>query len=206
MLIVCSSIAKADQLQFTLSVSGCTGGCYVPAGTVTLTQDAAAVDVRVDLTQPASGFGTGFIDTGGNGKSNSHTTFVFNIAGQPSITISNLSTGFAYPADTNGDSPFGTFGYGIDCITCGNGASNPTPPPLLFTVGLTSGSLSINNFTGNANGYYFAADIFSAQTGNTGAVAAPGPGVAVPEPSSLALFGFGLFAATGVIRKKILQF
>jgi hypothetical protein len=169
-------------------------------------QDGSAVDVRVDLNQPNSGFGTGFIDTGGHGNSNSHTTFVFNIAGQPSITISNLSTGFAYPADTNGDSPFGTFGYGIDCITCGNGASNPTPPPLLFTVGLTSGSLSINNFTGNANGYYFAADIFSAQTGNTGAVAAPGPGVAVPEPSSLALLGFGLFAATGVIRKKILQF
>lgn len=203
--LVFSAPARADQLQFSLNLSGCSGGCTVPAGTVTLTQDGSLVDVSVSLTNGD------FIDTG------SHTSFAFDIAGAPKINITNLplSSGFTFPADSNTDSPFGTFDYGIDCIatgtpglppgtpTCGPGASNSVPPPLTFTVGLANGNaLSINDFTGHLytpDGpdahVFFAADIYDNSTGNTGAVGA------VPEPSSVALLGCSLAGVVAIRRK-----
>src|SRR5579872_2719875 len=131
--------AKADQLQFTFNLSGCSGGCTVPAGTVLLTQDGLNVDVNVNLNNPLA---SGFIDSG-NG--NSHTSFVFDIAGVPKINITNLSAGFTFPADSTVDSPFGTFDYGIDCSSsgtpkCGPGAPKVVPPPLLFTIGRADGT------------------------------------------------------------------
>ena len=188
-LSLLAPFANADQFNFNLS--GCSGGCAVPAGTITLTQDGSSVDVQVTLTD----LGSGFIDTG-NG--NSHTSFVFDIAGDPSITLSKLSSGFTYPADTTIDTPFGTFDYGIDCTTCGPGASNQTPPPLDFTVtkagGLSISDFSFNSYTVNGVTYhvFFAADIYDGVTGNTGAVGAANPGPTVPEPPSIALLGSGL--------------
>lgn len=206
--LVFAAPARADQLQFSLNSSGCSGGCTVPAGTVTLTQDGSLVDVSVSLTNGD------FIDSGPSGGT-SHTSFVFDIAGAPQISITNLAAGFTYPADTTVDSPFGTFDYGIDCIatgtpglppgtpTCGPGASHSVPPPLTFTVGLANGNaLSINSFTGHLYSpdgpdahVFFAADIYDSSTGNTGAVGA------VPEPSSVALIGCSLAGVVAFRRK-----
>lgn len=197
--------ARADQISFSLNYSGCTGGCSVPAGTVTLTQDGSSVDLQVTLNN------AGFIDTGSG-----HTSFVFDINGAPQINITGLSSGFIWPADSTVDSPFGTFDYGIDCIaagttglpagtpTCGPGASNVVPPPLDFTVSLASGkALSIYDFGGHSftpDGpdakVFFAADIYDRTTGNTGVVGA------VPEPSSLALLGSG-FAGIVALRRRL---
>lgn len=187
--LVFAAPARADQTQFSLNANGCSAGCTVPAGTVTLTQDGSLVDVRVDLTSGS------FIDTG------SHTSFVFDIAGAPQISITKLGTAFTFPADSLTDSPFGTFDYGIDCATCGSGASQPTPPPLTFTVGLMNGNaLSIYDFTGHlfapGETVFFAADIFDSSTGNTGAVGA------IPEPSSVALLGCG-FAGVVAFRRRL---
>lgn len=190
-LALLAPFAKADQFNFNLS--GCTGGCALPAGTVTLTpdQDGVSVDVKVTLTD----LGSGFVDTG-NG--NSHTSFVFDIAGDPKISLTNLSQGFTWPADSTIDTPFGTFDYGIDCTTCGPGAKNTTPPPLTFTVtkagGLSISDFTFNSYTVNGTTYdvFFAADIFDGVTGNTGAVGAASPGPSVPEPQSIALLGSGL--------------
>lgn len=186
--LVFAAPASADQTQFSLNASGCSGGCTVPAGTVTLTQDGALVDVRVDLTSGS------FIDTG------SHTSFTFDISGAPQISITKLSAGFTFPADSMTNSPFGTFDYGVDCTTCGPGASNTVPPPLTFTVGLANNNaLSIFDFTGHlyapGDTVFFAADIFDSSTGNTGAVGA------VPEPSSVALLGWGLAGVVAFRRK-----
>lgn len=197
-LALITPFAKADQFNFNLS--GCTGGCALPAGSVTLTQNGSSVDVSVTLTDK----GSGFVDTG-NG--NSHTSFVFDIAGDPTISLTKLSAGFTYPADSTIDTPFGTFDYGIDCTTCGPGASNTTPPPLTFTVtkagGLLVSDFTFNSYTVNGTTYdvFFAADIFDGVTGNTGAVGAASPGPSVPEPQSIAMLGSGL-ASLALFRKR----
>ena len=203
-LILSPASAKADSIQYSLNLSGCSGGCTVPAGTVTLTQDGSSVDVLVNLNSAS------FIDTG-----SSHTSFVFDINGAPKINVTSLSAGFSWPADSLADTPFGAFDYGIDCIatgtpslppgtpTCGPGASNVVPPPLQFTVSLASGSLSIYDFGGHAYSpdgpganVFFAADIYDNLTGNTGAVGA------VPEASSFALLGCGL-AGIAAFRRRL---
>src|SRR5262249_31936354 len=97
----------------------------------------------------------------------------------------------------------GTFGFGITCSSCTNGAGPGTPPvnldpgPLSFHV---ANSL-IADFTdpnASGTGNLFVAGILSGTTGNTGPVDAS---TAVPEPASLGLFGAGLVVA-GMLRRR----
>jgi hypothetical protein len=199
--VVMISVAplRADTV-FNLTKDGCTGGCLngTSGGTVSLHQDGKLVDVRVDLTLANNKGTTGFIDTG------SHTTFVWNIAGNPTLSVNITSPGFVFPGDSYTDSPFGTFLDSIDCNTCGPGASTKTPPPLTFIIGRADGSaLNISDFVGNAGGIYFAADVFSGLTGCTGAIGAGGPGtVLAPEPGALLLVGTGLLALAKVLHQR----
>ncbi len=169
---------SAQALSFSLTEDGCTGGCGTgPYGTVALLQgvDANTVNITVTLNAPSL-----FVSTGGP-----HHALAFSIAGNPAVTIASLPAGFEVgPAPTSA-SPFGSFGYSVNCPGCGPGASHAKPGPLTLTVS-SAGGLTPADFIGNAGGYFFSADIIG-PSGNTGNVAA-----LIPEPTTALLLTSGL--------------
>jgi hypothetical protein len=181
--------AKAD-LVFNSTGATC---CF----SVDLKQvNANDVLVTVTLTNGA----TFFANTG----SGNHPGFAFNLNGK-SISdsniqnLTNLSSGLHSTAVTNGPA-FGTFEYFFDIP--GSGTSAQDAGPLSFDIVLNG--ILLSDFTANANGYYFAADLADA-TGATGEGAINAPPITtnqVPEPASLMLLGSGLSAAALRLRKR----
>ena len=185
---------------------GCTGTCQGGTSTVFGTIDLHQVDmthVLVTETLNNTGVCTGgqtcFIQTG------HHDALTFNITGAPAINITGLTTGFS--VDTSPSNPVpegGTWDYGVLCTGCGPGSSAPLPGPLSFTVALTGGgNLSINDFSHQpGSDDFFASDILSSVTGNTGAVAADAGHATVPEPRTTAVMLLGGLAMAFVLRRK----
>jgi hypothetical protein len=185
------SPAQADVFNFT--ADHCSGGCGTPPfGSVTLTQNGTTVDVDVDL------FGVNqFVKTGAA----DFEAFKFNaigvVLGDISVSQNPGRTLAAQTGAFNGDGT-GSFGFGIACTTCGNGASDKFGTDIVFQVA----NATIADLTApNGSGFTFVADIIGS-TGNTGPVAATTQAPpSVPEPTTLALLGSGLIGF-GLLRRR----
>jgi PEP-CTERM motif-containing protein len=185
-VLVAAPAAHALILNFTSD--HCTGGCGTPPfGTVDLEQSGTTVDVTVHLFSPNF-----FVKTG----SADFMAFKFNAV---DVVLGDITVNQNAPkplkAETGVFSGDGTglFTFGIDCPTCGNGASDKFNSDIIFHVA----NATIADLTHtNANGIAFVADILGS-TGNTGPVDVnQGGGLGgslIPEPATLLLLGSGLF-------------
>jgi PEP-CTERM motif len=168
--------ANATPIVYDLTVDGCSSGCGAgPYGTVTVSQDVSntnAVDIQVSLDP-----GYIFHDN----PDPNHHALVFDLSGDPAVTVSSLSTGFGVETSSLASSPFGSFDYAIDCLgTGGNKCSSGKSPLDLTTLSLVvtpdSGSLTPASFastTSSKGPIFFAVDVDL--NGGTGNVGSAGP-------------------------------
>ena len=193
-LMLASQPALAATQTFTLSVSDPSKFLGSgPFGTITVTENVGGTLTISQSLNP----GFGIHDT----TAANHQAFSFSIIGDPLLTFTNLTSGFAVFSNGPGNvsaPPFNDFYTAITCKTaCGNGAPG-YQGTLSFTVGassaLTLTSLRSTVFGGNS--VYFASDLVLANgsTGNVGAIARPG---AVPEPATWGMMLIG-FAGIGI--------
>ena len=175
---------SARAITFEFTSDHCTGGCGTPPfGDVTLTQNGTTVDVTVQLFSPNLFVKTGSVD---------FMAFKFNAV---DVVLGDITVDQTVPSQTlaaqtgafNGNGT-GEFDFGIECSTCGGGASDAFSNAIVFHVAnATIADLTAGNNLGNI----FVADILSDDaaggTGNTGPV-----DVTVPEPGTAALLSLGL--------------
>lgn len=195
MLVSQPALAATQIFNFTI-VDPAAGLGAGPFGSVSVTESAGSLIFTETLA-------AGFRIHDGNAN---HNAFAFSILGDPAVTVSNLTAGFAainLSAGSNASAPpFGDFFTAIDCTACGPGFGGGFSGPLSFTVS-SSGALSLASLGFNtigANNIFFTSDVVNANglTGNVGAVrAAP----AVPEPATWAMMLIG-FAGTGVALRR----
>ena len=196
-LMLASQPALAATQTFTLSVLDPASGLGTgPFGTVTVTENVGGTLTITQVLDP----GGAYRIHDGNAT---HNAFEFSIIGDPAVTITGLTAGFAAFNLTAGSNvatpPFADFYTGIDCTTaCANGWGGGYSGTLSFTVGstnaLTLASLRSTAFGGNS--VYFASDLINAngRTGNVGAISQTG---AVPEPATWGMMLIG-FAGIGI--------
>jgi hypothetical protein len=179
-----ASNASADPIDFetfqlTSDHCGGGGGCgnQTPFGVVTVDEFAdGSLLFNVHLLN-----GNTFVNTG------FPLSFAFNVTGVSSVTYSLLTNGWGVPDGTGTDGMTqaganyhqdgtGFFQYGVLWGTGGGGAG--TSQDLNFKISGTG--LSLDALSKNANGQFFAADILSGTTGQTGNVDASTGGGKTP--------------------------
>lgn len=197
--------ACAATVIYNFTVDGSSTGLGAgPFGTVSVTENSNGSLTFLETL--ASGFSIH------KAPDANHNAFDFSILGNPLVTVSALTSGFAAISTDTGTSvnapPFGPFFTAIRCTSCTSPGSNAYSGLLSFTVSapnpLTLASLSYNT----ANGYnvYFATDLIN-NAGQTGNVGAAGVVAAVPEPATWALMlvGFGGVGYTMRRRKPVIK-
>jgi hypothetical protein len=193
LLTMGASRASADVLTFSLTSDHCSGGGCLgtasSAGTITVADISGGVTVDVALN---SGFK--FVNGG------FPSSFGFNLAGNPTIAFSNVTTGFTPNGNTAGSLHMdgtGFFEYGLDCTGCGSGGSTPLAGPLDFTI--KASGLTTASFEQNAIGQYFAVDVIG--NGRTGAVDASNK--TVPDGGMTLMLLGGVLVGFEALRRKL---
>jgi len=208
------SVANASTV-YTLNVDFCTDSCLSGnlGGTVTLTQAGANnVDVSIALSNVI------FHNT------NAFSSFAFNLVGNPTISISNITAAagtFALVSANAGsihNDGAGFFEYGVD--QTGGGEGNSLSFRLTGT-GLTEGSFNELS-TGGGHPVVFSVSARNGQNNNcTGVIGADSPNnttpvrvntstdsgpcggvVRTPEPTSAVLLGSAMILFGAIARKR----
>jgi hypothetical protein len=199
--VLMATPAKASAI-YTLNIDHCTGGCgTAPYGSITVTNSGVnTVDMVISLTN-----GSELVHTGQPGS-----TVAFNLVGNPTLTlVSSTLPGWNLDAATAGSlhfDGFGDFEYSLNCCFNNNGGANAQVG--FVSVTLAGAGLTENSFaelsSGGSPSAFFAVDILSGQTGNTGPVGTLTPSVvtSVPEPGTLLLVSLGLTAVGRRMRRR----
>jgi len=199
--------AAADSVTYTTSLQSgnmCTG-CG-PFGIVTVSSIAGhtnEVSVMLTLTPDA---GEVFA------KSGAGAALLFDVQGNPALTVSGLSSSFSFVQPTAAQGPIMADGSGqwnteILCMVCRSGTSPPQDAgPISFILSVASGStLAASDFVPNNNNFYFASDL-GVPNGSggffTGDVITKNALTPVPLPAPVWLMMSGLAGLLGWTRKR----
>jgi len=182
--------------DLTSNHCGVPADCGAPGtifGNVSLDQNGTTVDFTVHLNNPPYVYAqTGSVD---------FMLFKFNATGVVlgDITVNQTVAGqtLAGAVGTfNGDGT-GTFGFAIQCTTCGNGIQTFSNNLVFHVTNATIAELTVPNALGNV----FVADIGNSLNGATGPIDASTPHTPVPEPITSGLVGTGLLALAFLRRR-----
>ena len=194
LLTMGAPIASADIYYLTSDHCDGTGGCLgasTSAGTITVTDISGGVTIYVVLT-------SGFLFNSGGFQAD----FGFNLAGDPTIGGSSSPADYTLVSTTSGALHMdgtGDFGYGF-LGDFPNGKHGAKTGPYTFTV--TGSGVTSSSFVQNAvDGQFFALDVYSSSTTNTGAVDASTK--VVPDGGMTLMLLGGALVGLETLRRRI---